>query len=63
MKRGHTPEPQRTRLLDAAARDDQAATDLRHAVQAAHQAGGSVREIADLINRSTNTIHRWIRET
>lgn len=61
MRRGITPEPQRSELLAAAEADDDAEAGLRRAVQAAHLAGGSVREIATLIGRSTNTIQRWLR--
>ncbi|WP_426332000.1 helix-turn-helix domain-containing protein [Mycobacteroides abscessus] len=35
--------------------------DGRAAVREAKAAGGSVREIAALINRSTNTVQRWLR--
>ena len=59
--RGVTPEPERSKLLTAATAADTASVELRNAVQAAHQAGGSVREIAELIGRSTNTIQRWLR--
>ncbi|WP_074322911.1 helix-turn-helix domain-containing protein [Mycobacteroides abscessus] len=61
MKRGETPEPQRSRLLAAATQADSATEDLRDAVREAKDAGGSVREIAALINRSTNTVQRWLR--
>ncbi|WKW86666.1 hypothetical protein SEA_KARHDO_40 [Mycobacterium phage Karhdo] len=56
--RNTVPEPERTRLLEAAA----AAAELPRAVRAANQAGGSVREIAALIGKSTNTIQRWLKE-
>lgn len=36
--------------------------ELREAVREAHAAGGSVRDIADLTGKSTNTIGRWIKE-
>lgn len=62
MRPGITPEPERTQLIAAAESANGAAVDLRRAVRAAHVAGGSVREIADLISRSTNTIHRWIKD-
>jgi transposase len=61
MKRGTTPEPERSQLLAAAARAGTAGDELRAAVQAARLAGGSVREIAALIGRSTNTVQRWLR--
>ncbi|AWH14442.1 HTH DNA binding protein [Mycobacterium phage TChen] len=56
--RGVVPEPERTQLLEAAA----AAAELPRAVRAANEAGGSVREIAALIGKSTNTIQRWLKE-
>lgn len=64
--RGVTPEPQRSQLLAAAEFADVTTTradkQLRHAVHAAHRAGGSVRHIAELLGRSTNTIQRWLKE-
>lgn len=62
MNRGLTPEPQRSELLAAAAAVNGTDQELREAVRSAHMAGGSVREIAALIDRSTNTIQRWLRE-
>lgn len=62
MPRGITPEPERTRLLATMSRHECATDELRQAVVAAHKAGGSIRDIAALINKSTNTIQRWIRE-
>ncbi|ORB76375.1 helix-turn-helix domain-containing protein [Mycobacterium timonense] len=35
---------------------------MRHAVRDARAAHGSVREIADLLGKSTNTIQRWTRD-
>lgn len=61
MKRGITPEPERSQLLAAASAADAADGQLRAAVRDAHAAGGSVREIAELIGKSTNTIQRWIK--
>jgi transposase len=61
MRRGVTPEPERSQLLAAAESDQFAEAQLRLAVQRAHLAGGSVREIAELIGRSTNTIQRWLK--
>lgn len=61
LRRGETPEPQRSRLLAAATQADMATEDLRAAVREAKAAGGSVREIAALINRSTNTVQRWLK--
>lgn len=58
VRRGVTPEPERSRLLAAA----KASADLRNAVQAAHKAGGSIRDIAQLSGLSTNTIQRWLKE-
>ena len=60
--RGLVPDPERVRLLAAVKGVEDADTELRAAVIAAHRAGGSVREIAKLIDRSTNTIWRWLQE-
>ncbi|MBX9640892.1 MAG: helix-turn-helix domain-containing protein, partial [Mycobacteriaceae bacterium] len=38
-----------------------AAAELQAAVLAARRAGGSVREIADELGKSTRTIQNWIR--
>ncbi|WP_372453710.1 helix-turn-helix domain-containing protein [Mycolicibacterium goodii] len=35
---------------------------IRRAVLAASAAGGSVREIAVLTGKSTNTIQRWLKQ-
>ncbi|WP_374762435.1 helix-turn-helix domain-containing protein [Mycolicibacterium mageritense] len=62
MKKRSVPEPERTRLLAAAQAETAAASELRAAVHAAHDAGGSIREIAGLLGVSTNTIQRWLKE-
>ncbi|WP_454231313.1 helix-turn-helix domain-containing protein [Mycolicibacterium fortuitum] len=54
------PEPQRSQLLAAAAAADGAQIALRRAVRRAKDAGGSIREIAALLSKSTNTIDRWL---
>ncbi|MCV6988707.1 helix-turn-helix domain-containing protein [Mycobacterium timonense] len=59
---GSIPEPERSRLLSALRAADKANTALRHAVRDARAAHGSVREIADLLGKSTNTIQRWTRD-
>jgi len=58
-KRGVVPEPQATRLVKLAQAAD---IDLPEAAREARAAGGSIREIARLANRSTNTIQRWLKE-
>lgn len=61
------PDVARTLLAadrKAAAADRKAATaaaELHAAVAAAHQAGASIRELAALLGRSTNTIQAWVR--
>lgn len=54
------PEPQRSQLLAAAAAAEGAQIALRRAVRRAKDAGGSIREIAALLSKSTNTIDRWL---
>lgn len=61
-RRGTIPEPERIRLLEAMTAIDLANTELRNAVLAARNAEGSVRSIAQLLNKSTNTIQRWAQE-
>ncbi|AEK07801.1 HTH DNA binding protein [Mycobacterium phage Yoshi] len=62
MKRGETPEPQRSKLLAAVEAHDVTRSELLAAVREASSAGGSVREIAALTGKSTNTIQRWLKE-
>ncbi|QBI97380.1 hypothetical protein SEA_FANCYPANTS_42 [Mycobacterium phage Fancypants] len=63
---GVVPEPERSNLLEAlkeAERHREWADQIvRLAVRAAAAAGGSVREIAVLTGKSTNTIQRWLKE-
>ncbi|ACF34105.1 hypothetical protein BOOMER_43 [Mycobacterium phage Boomer] len=70
---GVVPEPERSQLLKATSAHEKAVRELdrkrrqvdavlRAAVRAASAAGGSVREIAVLTGKSTNTIQRWLKE-
>lgn len=59
--RGVIPHDQRARLQAAADGVAAAGAELHAAVLAAWQAGGSVREIADELGKSTRTIQDWIR--
>lgn len=63
MKRGVIPEPERARLLAADQGERDATAELHAAVRAAYDAGGSIREIAEALDRSTNTIQRWLKVT
>ena len=58
---GHVPEPETRRLLAALAAATEAEAELHAAVRAAFAAGGSVREIARVLAKSTNTIQAWTR--
>ncbi|AFL47958.1 hypothetical protein AVANI_47 [Mycobacterium phage Avani] len=49
-------------VRESARRRDAALQRLREEVRAAAEAGGSVREIARLTGKSTNTIQRWLKE-
>lgn len=60
--RGVIPPSERARLRAAADEVGVAAAELKAAVCAAWEAGGSVREIADELGKSTRTIQDWIRE-
>ncbi|QXO12842.1 hypothetical protein SEA_LATRETIUM_42 [Mycobacterium phage Latretium] len=60
--RGVVPEPNRSRLVKAARASARSDEKLRHEVIEASAAGGSVREIAVLTGKSTNTIQRWLKE-
>lgn len=62
MKRGATPAPQRAKVLKALKVKADGDAGLRAAVREAHDAGGSVRDIAEFSGLSTNTIQRWLRE-
>lgn len=55
------PVDQRERLRMADDGVAAAAAELQAAVLAARRAGGSVREIADELGKSTRTIQNWIR--
>lgn len=59
--RGLIPPAERARLKAASDEVGVAAAELRAAVFAAWEAGGSVREIADELGKSTRTIQDWIR--
>ncbi|AEK09137.1 HTH DNA binding protein [Mycobacterium phage Ibhubesi] len=66
---GTVPEPLRSELAEAAAdlngtlsQAEEKTRRLRDRVLAASAAGGSVREIAVLTGKSTNTIQRWLKE-
>ncbi|AAN07966.1 HTH DNA binding protein [Mycobacterium phage Che9d] len=61
-ERGVVPEPQRSQLLNALEEGELVTEKIRRAVVAAKAAGGSVREIAVLTGKSTNTIQRWLKE-
>jgi transposase-like protein len=56
------PPAQRRRLHTAARRIDEADAEMRAAVQDANNAGGSIRAIANEINRSTRTIQNWLHD-
>ncbi|HUH68883.1 MAG TPA: helix-turn-helix domain-containing protein [Mycobacterium sp.] len=60
-ERGVIPPAERKRLRATERRLGEADTEMRAAVQAAHQAGGSIRSIAAEIGRSTRTIQNWLR--
>jgi transposase len=62
-RRGSIPDAERERLLAALGGTRAADDELRAAVLAARGADGSVREIAALIGKSTNTIQRWTRDS
>ncbi|ATN88643.1 helix-turn-helix DNA binding protein [Mycobacterium phage Demsculpinboyz] len=66
---GTVPEPNRSRLIASAKLTARALKNaevevaaLRREVLDAAAAGGSVREIAVLTGKSTNTIQRWLKE-
>lgn len=58
--RGVIPQQERARLRGASEDLAAAADELQAAVYAAWQAGGSVREIAEELGKSTRTIQDWI---
>lgn len=62
MRHGVTPEPQRSQLIKAVEVKADGDARVRAAVLAANEAGGSVRDIAELTGYSTNTIQRWLKE-
>jgi hypothetical protein len=59
---GRIPTPQLRRLLAADRRAQRATAELRTAVAEAASAGGSVRVIAEAIDRSPTTVQKWIKE-
>lgn len=59
--RGVIPPSELARLRAAADNIGVAGAELKAAVCAAWEAGGSVREIADELGKSTRTIQDWIR--
>lgn len=61
MKRGVTPPIERRRLLTLMRKAEKGRDEFIQAVRDAHTAGGSVRDIAELTGRSTNTIQRWLK--
>lgn len=60
--RGEIPDAERVSLQEKVEERDEARQELIAAVKAAKDAGGSIRDIAELTGRSTNTIQRWLRE-
>lgn len=60
--RGVTPPPERRRLLATMRKEGKVRAEVIQAVKDAHTAGGSVRDIAELTGRSTNTIQRWLKD-
>lgn len=63
QRRGVIPDPQHERLTKALRNHTTATHELRAAVIAALDAGGSVREVARVAGMSTNTIARWSKES
>ncbi len=61
--RGVIPAAESARLHSAALAVTTADTELRAAVRAAWRAGGSVREIAAELGKSTRTIQNWLAGT
>lgn len=59
--RGVTPPPERRRLQAATRKHETSRAELIAAVKAAKEVGGSIRDIAALTGRSTNTIQRWLQ--
>ncbi|MBU8814186.1 helix-turn-helix domain-containing protein [Mycolicibacterium goodii] len=62
-QRGVIPPAQRARLRAAAQRADKATGALLAAVREAKNAGGSIRAIAAELDKSPQTIQRWLTET
>ncbi len=60
--RGGVPPEHARRIYAALAARDRAESDLRQAVLEASEDGASVRELATLLDVSTNTVQRWKRE-
>lgn len=59
-QRGDLTPAQRARLRASARRVETAEADLRVAVRGVWRGGGSVRQIATELGRSTATIQRWL---
>jgi len=60
--RGSIPRDYEARLAAAKEERDRADAQLKTAVADASEAGASVRELANFLDVSTNTIQRWKRE-
>lgn len=60
--RGSIPRDHEARLAAAKEERDRADAQLKTAVADASEAGASVRELANFLDVSTNTIQRWKRE-
>lgn len=54
---------QKRRLATAARRRDTANTEFHQALRNVHEEGVSIRQLAELLGRSTNTIQRWLKES
>ncbi len=61
-RRDYPDEGAMRRLEEAGARREEADAELRAAVYAAKDAGGSVRVIAEAARLSTRTIQNWLRD-
>ncbi|MDN4616386.1 hypothetical protein P5G50_18215 [Leifsonia sp. F6_8S_P_1B] len=61
-RREYPPEPALQRLREAGEKRAEADAELRAAVYAAKDAGGSVRVIAEEARISTNTVQVWLKQ-
>lgn len=61
-RRDYPDEGAMRRLQEAAERREAAESELREAVYAARDTGGSVRVIAELAQLSTRTVQDWLRD-